>query len=433
MPDLNVPNELTPTSTLQALPPYVFAALDELKAEARAHRRAFVDLGIGSPDRPTPAPIIDALQRAAADPTTHPYPQFRGDSRFQAAAAGFMRFRFGVEVEPDEIVAVAGAKEGLAQLIMAYCGPGDLALVPAIHYPVYSRAALLNGASVHLVPMRAESGYLVDFESVPADVVQAAKLLILNYPNNPTGAVASLEYFERAVRFCKRHGLLLISDLAYSELTFDGHVAPSVLQVPGASDVAVEFHSCSKSFCMAGFRIGFAVGSVRALDVLAAYRTNIGYGAPTVVQRAAAHAFVHYRALTAPILAEYEARRDAVTATLKRANWTGVPPLGAIYYWLRIPGGYNDWAWVQACLDQARVVITPGHAFGSGAAGYFRISLVREIDPLCDAVQRIAALAPPPSTKPTRQRSDVRRKTPEGRRLTSEPRTPRTTRRSGEH
>ncbi len=432
MPDVNVPNELRPTTTLQALPPYVFAALDELKDEARAHRRAFVDLGIGSPDRPTPAPIIDAMQRAVADPTTHPYPQFRGDSRFQAAAAGFMRYRFGVEVEPEEIVAVAGAKEGIAHLIMAYCGGGDLALVPEIHYPVYSRAALLNGASVHLVPMRPESGYLADFESVPVDVVQAAKLLILNYPNNPTGAIAPLEYFERAVRFCKRHGLLLISDLAYSELTFDGHVAPSVLQVPGASDVAVEFHSCSKSFCMAGFRIGFAVGSVRALDVLAAYRTNMGYGAPTAVQRGAAHAFVHYRALTAPILAEYEARRDAVSATLKRANWSATPPLGAIYYWLRIPTGFNDWAWVQACLDQARVVITPGHTFGAGAAGYFRISLVREIDPLCDAVQRITALAPPPNSKPSRQRSDVRRKTPEGRRLTSEPRAPRTTRRTGE-
>lgn len=433
MADLNPPKETSPTATLRSLPPYVFAALDELKAEARAHRRAFVDLGIGSPDRPTPLPIVEAMQRAVADPTTHPYPQFRGDSRFQAAAAGFMRYRFGVLVEPEEVVAVAGAKEGIAQLAMAYCGPGDLALVPEIHYPVYSRAVLLNGASVHLVPMRAESGYLADFESVPADIARAAKLLILNYPNNPTGAVVSLEYFERAVRFCRQHGILLVSDLAYSELTFDGYVAPSVLQVSGASDVSVEFHSCSKSFCMAGFRIGFAVGNPRALDALDAYRTNIGYGAPTAVQRAAAHAFVHHRALTAPIVAEYQARRDAVTATLRRASWTVTPPLGAMYYWLRIPGGYNEWAWVQACLDQARVVITPGHAFGAGAAGYFRISLVREIDALCDAIQRVTALAPPPSTKATRSRADVRRKTPEPRRISPEPRAPRTTRRSGEH
>jgi LL-diaminopimelate aminotransferase len=434
MPDVPPSHELTPTAALRSLPPYVFAALDELKAEARAHRRAFVDLGIGSPDRPVPPPIVEAMQRAVSDPTTHPYPQFRGDSRFQAAAAGFMRYRFGVPVEPEEVLAVAGAKEGIAQLMMAYCGPGDLALVPAIHYPVYSRAPLLSGAQVHIVPMRAESDYLADFESVPADIARAAKLLILNYPNNPTGAVASLDYFERAVRFCRQHGLLLISDLAYSELTFDGFVAPSALQVPGAADVTIEFHSCSKSFNMAGFRIGFAVGNARALDALTAYRSNMGYGAPTAVQRGAAHAFVHHRALTAPILAEYQARRDAVTLTLKRAGWTVAPPLGAIYYWLRIPGGYNEWAWVQACMDQARVVITPGHAFGDGGSGYFRLSLVREIDPLCDAVQRVTALVPPPSAKGTaRARSEVRRKTPEPRRIAPEPRIPRTTRRSGEH
>jgi LL-diaminopimelate aminotransferase len=433
MPDKKTPDLPTPTPTLHALPPYVFAALDELKEEARAHRRAFVDLGIGSPDRPTPAAIIDAMQRAVADPTTHGYPTFRGDSRFQAAAAGFMRYRFGVSVDPEDIVALAGAKEGLAHLIMAYCGPGDMVLVPAIHYPIYSRAALLNGAAVHLVPMPAESGYLADFESVPDDVARSAKLLILNYPNNPTGAVASLEYFERAVSFCRHHGIILVSDLAYSEITFDGYVAPSVLQVPGAADVAVEFHSCSKSFNMAGFRIGFAVGNTHVLDGLASYRTNMGYGAPTAIQRGAAHAFVHHHALTAPIATEYQGRRDAVTTTLKRAGWSVTPPRGAIYYWLQIPQGYNEWAWVQACLDQARVVITPGHAFGSDGAGYFRLSLVREIDPLCDAIQRITVLAPPPNAKSNRSRADVRRKTPEGRRPAPEPRAPRTTRRSGEH
>jgi LL-diaminopimelate aminotransferase len=423
------------TATLRSLPPYVFSALDELKADARAQRRAFVDLGIGSPDRPTPPLIVEAMMRAVADPTTHGYPAFQGDPRFQAAVAGFMRYRFGVSVEPAEVIALSGAKEGLAQVIMAFCGPGDVALVPSIHYPVYARAALLNGAGVHLVPMRAESGYLAEFESVPADVLRSAKLLILNYPNNPTGAVASLEYFERAVRFCRKHKLLLVSDLAYSEITFDGYVAPSVLQIAGAADVTIEFHSCSKSFNMAGFRIGFAVGNPRAIEGLAAYRTNMGYGTQTAVQRAAAYAFTHHHALTGPIVAEYQARRDAVLTTLQRARWVVAPPLAAMYYWLRIPPGYNEWAWVQVCLDQARVVITPGHAFGSGGAGHFRLSMVREVDALCDAVQRVTALAPPVREKaPARPKSDVRRKTPDGRRQTpAEPRAPRTTRRSGEH
>lgn len=422
------------TATLRALPPYVFAALDELKADARAQRRAFVDLGMGSPDRPTPSVIIEAMERAVADPTTHGYPLFRGDPRFQTAVAGFMRYRFGVSVEPTDVIALGGAKEGLAQLIMAFCGPGDLALVPSIHYPVYARAALLNGAGVHLIPMRAESGYLADFESVPADVLLSAKLLVLNYPNNPTGAVASLEYFERAVHFCRNHNLLLVSDLAYSEFTFNGYVAPSVLQVPGATDVAIEFHSCSKSFNMAGFRVGFAVGNPRAIEGLVAYRSNMGYGAQIAAQRAAAYAFSHHQALTAPIVAEYQARRDALRTTLKRAGWVVAPPLAAMYYWLRIPRGYNEWAWVQVCLDQARVVITPGHAFGSGGAGYFRISMVREVEALCDAVQRVTALAPPYTEKPpSRARGEGRRKTPDGRRQSPEPRTPRPTRRSGEH
>jgi aspartate/methionine/tyrosine aminotransferase len=184
---------------------------------------------------------------------------------------------------------------------------------------------------------------------------------------------------------------------------------------------------------MAGFRIGFAVGNATALDGLAAYRTNMGYGASTAVQRAAAHAFIHHRALTAPIVAEYQARRNAVVTTLKRAGWPVTPPLGAMYAWLRIPPGYNEWAWVQACLDQARVVIAPGYAFGAGGAGHFRLALVREIDGLCDAVQRIAALAPPANAKHARSRAETRRKTPEARRISQETRTPRTTRRSGEH
>jgi LL-diaminopimelate aminotransferase len=417
-PSTSIMNDPAQTPSLRSLPPYVFAALDELKAEARAHRRAFVDLGIGSPDRPASPVVIEAMQRAVADPTTHGYPQFRGDLRFQDAVATYMRDRFGVSVDAPEVTAVAGAKEGIAQLIMAFCGPGDVALIPSIHYPVYARATLLNGAEVHLLRMRADTGFLADFESIPEDVLRSAKLLILNYPNNPTGAVASLDYFAHAVDFCRKHGLLLVSDLAYSELTFDGYVAPSVLQIPGASDVAIEFHSCSKSFNMAGFRIGFAVGSSRALAGLTAYRTNMGYGAPTAVQRGAAFALAHHRALTGPMVAEYQVRRDAVVTVLRRAGWTITPPLAAMYLWLRIPHGYTEWAWVQACLDQARVVVVPGTAFGRGGAGYFRISLVRDSLTLTDAVSRVTSLALPPSDKmEPRMRAEPRRKTPEGVRV----------------
>ena len=352
------------TPALAQLPAYVFAALDELKAAARARGQSFVDLGIGSPDQPTPPPVIAALQRAAADPSLHGYPPFRGAPGFLAAVSAFMAQRFGAAIDAErEVVAVSGSKEGIAQLLAAYCGPGDVALVPAVHYPVYLRAPLLNGAAVHLLPTPAPS-FLPDLDGVPAAVLARAKVLVVNYPNNPTGAVADRAFLARAVAFARRHGLLLVSDLAYSELTFDGYAAPSVFEVDGAREVAVELHSCSKTFNMAGLRIGFAAGNATALEALLAYRTNVGYGTPSIAQLAGAAALADYRALARPIAREYQARRDAVYGALAEAGWAAAPPRAAMYAWLPVPAGYDEWAWVRAVLDEARVVVTPGSAFG---------------------------------------------------------------------
>ena len=382
-----------PTPALTQLPAYVFAALDELKAAARARGRAYVDLGIGSPDQPTPAGVVAALQQAAADPSLHGYPPFRGAPRFLEAVSAFMGARFGLGVDPErEAVAVSGSKEGIAQLLAAYCGPGDVALVPAVHYPVYMRAPLLNGAAVHLLPTHAPD-FLPDLDAVPAAVLARAKVLVVNYPNNPTGAVADRAFMARAVAFARRHRLLLVSDLAYSELTYDGYVAPSVFEVEGAREVAVELHSCSKTFNMAGLRIGFAVGNARALDVLLAYRTNVGYGTATVAQLAGARALADHRALVAPIVAEYQERRDAVYAALAAAGWQATPPRAAMYAWHTVPAGFDEWGWVRAALDEAGVVVTPGSAFGPGGSGYFRISLVQPAPVLAAAVARLAAVA----------------------------------------
>jgi LL-diaminopimelate aminotransferase len=382
-----------PTPALTQLPAYVFAALDELKAAARARGHSYTDLGIGSPDQPTPAAVIAALQAAAGDPSLHGYPPFRGVPRFMQAVSAFMRDRFGVGIDPErEVVAVSGSKEGIAQLLAAYCGPGDVALVPAVHYPVYVRAPLLNGASVHLLPTPAPT-FLPDLDAVPAAVLARAKVLVVNYPNNPTGAVADAGFLARAVAFARRHNLLLLSDLAYSELTYDGYVAPSVFEVEGAREVAVELHSCSKTFNMAGLRIGFAVGNQQALGSLLAYRTNVGYGTPSVAQLAGAQALTDHRALTRPIVAEYQARRDAVYAALAAAGWSAQPPVAAMYAWLKVPAGYDEWGWVQAVLDEAGVVVTPGSAFGPGGSGYFRISLVQPAPVLSAAVARVAAVA----------------------------------------
>jgi LL-diaminopimelate aminotransferase len=382
-----------PTPALTQLPAYVFAALDELKAAARARGHAFTDLGIGSPDQPTPPAVVEVLQRAAADTTLHGYPPFRGVPRFLAAVSAFMAKRFGATIDPArEVVAVSGSKEGIAQLLAAYCGPGDVALVPAVHYPVYLRAPSLAGASVHLLPTPGPD-FLPDLDGIPPAVLARAKVLVVNYPNNPTGAVADRAFLARAVAFARAHGLLLVSDLAYSELTYDGYVAPSVFEVEGALDVAVELHSCSKTFNMAGLRMGFAVGNREALDALLAYRTNVGYGTPSVAQLAGAHALAEYRSLTRPIAAEYQARRDALYGALDEAGWSAERPRAAMYAWLAVPAGYDEWGWVRAVLDEAAVVVTPGSAFGPGGAGYFRVSLVQPAPVLAAAVARIAAVA----------------------------------------
>jgi LL-diaminopimelate aminotransferase len=384
-----------PTALLTELPPYVFAELDRLKARARARGQALLDLGIGSPDQPVPAPVAEALAQAAADPALRGYPPFRGLPRFFDAVATFMRVRFGVTLgDPSrEIVALSGAKEGIAQLIAAYCGPGDVALVPAVYYPVYARAALLNGAGVEFVATTAATGFLPDLDTIPRETLQRAKLLIVNYPNNPTGAVADLAFYERAVAFARRHDLLLVSDLAYSELTYGGYVAPSALQVPGARDCVVEFHSCSKSFHMAGMRIGFAVGNAEALDALAAFRTNVGYGTPTAVQHAAAYALEHAAELTRPVVASYGARRAAVVDALAGAGWPADVPPATMYAWLPVPGGFGEWEWVTSLIDREGLVVTPGSAFGPGGAGYFRLSFVAPPEALADAVTRLAGVA----------------------------------------
>jgi LL-diaminopimelate aminotransferase len=379
-----------PSRRLTALPMYVFAWLDEIKAEARARGTTLIDLGIGNPDQPTPPGIVDAIAHAYADPRTHGYPPFRGTERFLTAAAGFMKGRFGVSVDAErEVLCTSGGKEGIAHLVMAFADEDAIALVPSIHYPVHGRAAPLVGGRVELLPIRAENGYLPDFSVIPASVARKARLLMLNYPHNPTGAVASLGFYEEAIAFCARHGIVLVSDLAYSEITFDGYVAPSVLEVSGASEVAVEFHSLSKSFNMAGSRIGFAVGNAELVDALYAVRTNMGYGTPAAIQEGAAFALDHVREFARPIAQRYEQRRDFVVEGFRALGWKVNPPAATMFVWLPVPSGFDSQEWSRHLVERAGVVVTPGNAFGPGGEGYFRVSLVAEPDVMREAFTRL--------------------------------------------
>ena len=385
---VSVPIHILPT--LATLPPYVFSELERRKQVARAAGLQFQDLGIGSPDQPTPAAVVAALQDAAVTSPLNGYPPFRGSERLLTAATRFMAARFGVEFRPDREVAVlAGSKEGIAEMLSATCGAGDVVLAPSLSYPVYVRAPLMHGAEVHLVPMDPSNRWQLDLEGIPAETLQRARVLIANYPNNPSGAITTLDDLAALVAFARRHDILLIHDLAYSELTFDGYVAPSIFEVPGAAQVAVEFHSCSKTFNMAGMRVGFVVGRADALDALLAYRANVGYGVSMPIQHAAAYALDHVRELTAPIVAEYTARRDALYGALQQGGWDVTVPKAAMYAWLPLPDGMEAWDAVDRVLHEAQVMITPGLAFGEAGARYFRLSLVAPADQLAAAAARI--------------------------------------------
>ena len=380
------------TRRITSLPLYVFTWLDELKAQARARGADLIDLGIGSPDLPTPEPVRRAAVAALERGADHGYPPFRGTAEFREAAAWFMHDRFGVTVRAeDEILCVSGAKEAMAQLTLAFVDEQGASLVPDVYYPVHARATQMAQGEVIALPLRAEHGFLPRLDEIPAEALRRARLLIVNYPHNPTGAVAPLEFFAEAVALCREHDIVLVSDLAYSELTYDGFVAPSALQVPGARDVVVELHSCSKSFNMAGYRIGFAAGAPELLDALYAVRMNMGYGTPTVAQAAAAHALRHHRALTPPLAAQYRARRDAAVAGFRSLGWQPATPAGSMFLWLPIPAGFTTTGWTEHLVDTAGVVVTPGTAFGPGGEGWFRVSLAADVAVLDAAVERLRA------------------------------------------
>lgn len=383
---------LTQTDALRNLPPYVFSELDRLKAEGRARGMTLVDLGIGSPNIPVAPGIIRAMAAAGEDPTSGAYPPFRATQGYFDAIVDFMHARFGATIEPEtEALALSGAKEGIAQLIFSLCEPGDVVLVPEIFYPVFARAPLLCGAEVRWMPMRAADDFVVDLDAISAADRKRAKILIANYPNNPTGARVEVDFHERAVEFAKQNDLLYVSDMAYSELTFGGRPAPSALEADPDREVTLEFHSCSKTFSMAGMRIGFAVGNRVALESLAAYRTNVGYGTPTVMQAAAAYALNHYAELVPATVAEYKSRRDAMMQAFHAAGWNAAPPPASMYLWLPVPEGIDDWEWVRTLIDEDGVVVTPGVAFGDGGKGYFRVSLVRDRETLARAATTIGA------------------------------------------
>lgn len=375
---------------LSRIPPYLFDGINRRKAAMLAQGLDVIDLGAGAPDQPAPAHIVQALQQSVADPASHRYPPYDGTPAFRRAVARWYDRRFGVDLEPDgEVLALIGSKEGLVHLVWAVAGPGDVVLVPDPGYPAYRTAALMAGAEPVSVPLLPENGGFPDLEALDAGVVARAKLLFLNYPGNPTGAIASLPDFEAAVSWARRHGVLIAHDAAYAELGFDGHVAPSILQVPNAKDVAVELNSLSKSHGMAGFRIGMAVGNREALNALGVLKSNTDTGVFRAVQDAAVAALDGSQDHLSGWRALYQERRDEALKGFQALGWPHVACGGGFFLWLPTPAGWASGDFAEHVLERCAVVVAPGSAYGELGEGFFRVALVSETARLREAIRRM--------------------------------------------
>jgi len=374
------------------LPPYLFAEIDRKKAVKVAQGIDVISLGIGDPDQPTPERIVKAAQAAVANPANHQYPSYFGAQRYREACSEWMKRRFNVDVDAnDEVVALIGSKEGIAHIFLAFVDPGDVTLVPGCGYPVYYTGGVLCGGETYWMPMTEENGFLADFDNIPADVLSRAKMMFLSYPNNPTSAIATEEYFDKAIAFARENDILIVHDNAYSEIGMDGYKAPSFLERPGAKDVAIELFSCSKAYNMTGWRVAFAAGNKTAIDALGTVKSNIDSGVFTAVQDAAIEAMLGDQEGELDALnAMYQRRRDLVLDALGKIG-IEVPnkPVATIYVWAKVPEGYTSASFAGKVLDEANVIVAAGSAYGPSGEGYIRISLTTPDDRLEAAIERI--------------------------------------------
>src|SRR3954464_8011455 len=377
---------------LQKLPPYLFAEIDKKKKAAIAAGRDVINLGVGDPDRPTPLPIIRRPQQNVENPAFHQYALDQGAPELRQSIAAFCKKRYGLDLDPNsEILPLIGSKEGIAHFPLAVLNPGDISLVPDPCYPVYRSSSMFAGADVYTMPLEPAHGFRPDLDSIPADVFTRSRLLFLNYPNNPTGGTADLAFYERVVDLARTHNLVIAQDAAYNEMYYE-RPAPSLLQVPGGKDVAIEFHSLSKTFNMTGWRGGFALGGAPLIAALGQVKANSDSGIFTAIQHAAKTALDAYDTLTPPIRALYQERRDAFVSRLKALGWDVPTPKATFYVWIPCPKGYTSTELCGRLLEEADVVTTPGLGFGRTADGYIRAALTVETPRLIEAVDRIGKL-----------------------------------------
>jgi len=375
---------------LSQLPPYLFAEIDRRKREALAAGRDIIDFGVGDPDLPTPLFIMDRMGQAIRDPANHRYAEGRGMKAFREAVAGFFVRRFGVNLDPaTEVIPLLGSKEGIGHLGTAIVNPGDVVLVPSPGYPVYVSGTVFAGGSVYTMPLTETHDWLPRLEEIPHEVCRRAKVMWLNYPNNPTGATATLLFLEQAVAFAQRHDIFIAQDAAYSEMSF-ADPPPSILQVDRAKDVAIEFHSLSKTFNMTGWRVGFAVGNRDALTALAQVKSNLDSGMFQALQQAAIAALAGVdRPEVRDLIDVYRRRRDVLVGGLREAEWPVTPPRATFYVWAKCPKGSDSMTVATRALEEANVVVIPGAGFGPSGEGFVRFALTVPESRTTEAVVRL--------------------------------------------
>jgi LL-diaminopimelate aminotransferase len=375
---------------LKQLPPYLFAELDRKKDEVKARGVDVIDIGVGDPDQPTPDHIIDSLCAAARISQYHRYPSYTGMNKFREAVSEWYDKRAGVKLHPlKEVVSLIGSKEGIAHVPLAFINPGDVVLVPSPGYPVYKVATEFAGGVPFVMPLLQENDYLPDLDIIPADVLAKAKMMFLNYPNNPTAALATPEFFAKVVAFANKHDIMICHDFAYSEMAYDGYTPPSFLETPGAIEVGIEFHSLSKTYNMTGWRIGWAAGNSAIISGLGQVKSNIDSGIFEAIQIAGIEAMKDDAAWLREMQSLYTERRNVVIKGLNELGIKADSPKATFYVWAEVPAGYDSAGFVAHLLEKAGIVCTPGNGFGGPGEGYFRMALTVSKERLQEAIDRM--------------------------------------------
>ena len=378
---------------IKNLPPYLFAKIDQMKEEIKKKGMDIIDLGVGDPDLPTPPHIIKALQTAAQDPKNHRYPSYTGMLAFRDAVAQWYQGRFKVQLDPKtEVISLIGSKEGIAHIPLAYINPQDTVLVPEPGYPVYNTATLFAGGNPYFMPLLKENNFLPDFSAIPQEVLTRAKLMYLNYPNNPTAAVANRSFFEQAVKLAQQNQIILCHDAAYTEIFFDGYQPISIMEIPGAKEVAIEFHSLSKTYNMTGWRVAFAVGNPDIIAALGQVKTNIDSGLAQAIQQAGIAAMLGDQTLLNDMRNTYQERRDLLVAGLKEVGFEVAVPKATFYLWIKVPEGFTSSDCTAHLLTNAGIVTTPGNGFGSSGEGFIRMALTIGKERIAEVVERLKKL-----------------------------------------